>query len=432
MNSIRLTEIAYSSEWFLAKLYPALKHEEIKNLFELVSVGGRQKNIQAVLKRIEEIKKLKEKERVGESDYAKRNNSAETQSLDSIETRLRENTLDYFPFESQEEDVILPTEMFEKSDAIYICTNNATHASIIEIARKMRKPILCEKPLCVLLGLRENKGKADRTQLSLLEKMAQNLYGDEVIVDAEHYSYKPSSMNFYQNIEKLLHGRQIVEIHGEIIEHDSPAKDRVIKLLNQESRTGLLTDTGVHLLSFVSNLGYLSKPIAAEHGMFNGICKETCQKISYNVETATKATYELSADEETKNEYIRNGAKFHLTVEKFGQYSGMVKSKKIDLTLSDGSTLTIDFDNKTGNLSENRDSPDGLVGTIISHPLTPGISSSEYVNILKEFEKTIRNPNQRALTDFRNSLRTMKAIYETYTTTPIIDKNNITLKYGNN
>ncbi len=429
MNPIRLTEIAYSSEWFLAKLYPALKHDEIKDLFQLVSVGGRQKDVQSVLERIAEIKKLKEKEKAEESNYAKRNNSAETQSLDSIETRLRENTLDYFPFESHGEEVVLPTKMFENSDAIYICTTNVTHPGTISEAIKAKKPILCEKPVCIVLG---KDGIADNNQLSRLENIAQTLYSDAIIIDAEHYSYKPSSMNFYRNIEKILNGREVVEIRGEIIEHDSPAKDRVVKLLSQESRTGLLTDTGVHLLSFASNLGYRATPIKAEHGMFHGKCQESDKEIRYNTETATKATYELNADTETPNRYIRNGTMFYLTVEKFGQYSGMTKSKKLNLNLSDGSTLTINFDDKNGNLSETRDSPDGLVGTIITHPLTPGINSSEYVNILKEFERTIRNPNQRALTDFKNSLRTMKAIYETYIKAPIIDQNNITLKYGNN
>jgi len=269
-----------------------------------------------------------------------------------------------------------------------------------------------EKPTCVVL---DKNGEANSDQLNRLEEIAAKDSGQFVFMDAEHYSYKPVSMNFYRNIETLLRGREIVGARGRIIEHDDPNKIRVRNLLKKSSQTGLLTDTGVHLLSFVSNLGYNAKPKEAKHNIFPG----------YDVETGSRASYEILSCSETKKRFVREGARFELHIEKFGQHSTSPEAKEMMFILSDGTSLVLDFTRKDGAIIERNYSTDGLVGAEVIHPLTRGASSSEYVNILNEFKAAIGDFSKKPLTDYRNSIRTMNALYQTYKVFPVTDSANV-------
>lgn len=413
----KLAEVAFSSEWFLAKMFHALEESEIRELFELKTIAGRQPDKEAAIRRMLELRSEKENENV-HMDYARRNGSAEIQSLSSLEAMLRGNKLDYFVVD--ERTGTIDDKIFDNCDGIYISTNNATHAKLILQAAERGIPVLCEKPLCVLLD--ENLRATDSQLVEIRSLVNRNI----VLLDAEHYSYKAAAQNFYRNIENILHGREIVKIKGEIIECDSPSKGRNLKLLSKKSRTGLLTDTGVHPLSFVANLGYYAVPEDAEYGIFEGIDVEAGKRVAYEAETSCKATYVLHPDKTSQKRVIRDGAKFELEVEKFGQYRRLGKSKKLVLTLSDNSTLTLDFDDKEGKICEDAN------GIIIPHrPITP-VNPSEYINILQEFNRAIDNPSYHALTDFRNSIRTLQSIYETYKLRQITENQNRKIHYETN
>jgi predicted dehydrogenase len=295
-------------------------------------------------------------------------------------------------------DCTLPSQLYDKSEAIVVHSKNITHLSYLEDILNHGKHVLCEKPLVALL---DKNGKPNDRQLTELENLVQDPKNANIkMVDAEHYSYKKPSLIFYQNLDEILTSEdgkrlKIKRVVGELKEVDDPTFWRTKDILSQQAQTGLLGDTMCHLLSFISNLGGRAKPTKREYDSFKEYVLDTHDKVLYNISNK-------------KNENFEEGASAELTVSKFiNQFKQEEKeeSKFMKFILSDDSEVKVDF--RKGTVIKQKGEKTQ------TYSAKSSLDSNEYVNILNHFYEVVTK-GVRPLTDFENSIETLRAIYESY------------------
>lgn len=375
-------QIAYNSEWAIRRFFGAIREKEMQKMFKLMAVCGVQKNQKEAINNL-----LKAFIENGSSEEEKENARYLEQQIESRKIR-------YYHVNG---NCSLPTEVYGSSiQAAIIHSKNTTHLKYIIDATINRLHVLCEKPLVPVL---DENGKPTDKYIKQLEFIAR-VRNERILMDAEHYAYKKSSVIFYENLEEILKDetgkRKIKRIEGELLEIDNPYKWRTVDVLSIKNQTGLLGDTMVHLLSFISNLHGKAIPIKREYDCFQD------DKVKYDVDTYDNVEY---AVKNTDRDYFTEDCQAYLTVAKFIDRAGKPESKKIKFVLDDGSEVNLDF--KTGGVTKTKNSE-----TKQYHEKSI-VSSNEYTNILNHFYYCIFT-NSRPLTSFETSLLKLKAIYESY------------------
>jgi predicted dehydrogenase len=382
-KKIRLVQVAYKSEWALAKFFQALQDEEIAKKFELIAICGRESTKEKTINSLE----LAIKERVtmiSKEKFRSINREKEIDSAVGLMKQLAKDQIQYYPVNGNQ---TLPHEIYKNNfDALVIHSKNITHLGYIFDGIKHGKHILCEKPLVTVLDARGRPKIKDLEELTDITNNIKEL----TLMDAEHYSYKQASLIFYENIQELLGGSKIKKIEGCIKERDDPDFGRTKDVLQAQNETGLLTDTCVHLLAFISNLNGKPMPTGIKYGIYP----------KYDVETYIETDYKIEGD----SPYFTKDATANLTVGKFidkFKIPEIDESKFIKFTLEDESQIIINF--REGSVKKNG----------VEYDFRYSISNNEYVNILNHFNTAIRN-NQKPLTDFKKSINTLQSIYDTH------------------
>ncbi len=395
MITLKAAQIAYKSEWALAKFFASLKNSEIQNKLKLIGICGREETKKDAWLAIKEAI-LKRTEMLAENpSWRSSNREIEIDSLISLLEKLQFNGIKYYHANKNQ---TLPQKVHENADAIIIHSKNTTHLGYIEDAIKNLKHVLCEKPLVSTI---DERGKPYPNHLNELEKIIREANPSLILMDAEHYSYKKASTIFYENLEQILKGKngkmeKIKEIEGHLEEKDDPNFSRTRDLLSLDNRTSLLDDTMCHLLAFISNLGGTPIPKYREYDIFKGYDVDTFNNVEYKIKDCQK--------------YFTNNAFAYLRVAKFIDKQKKPKkqeSKNIKFTLEDDSEILVDF--KKGSVTKKTKD-----NTKKEYTFRYVISNNEYTNILNHFYEAIIN-QKSPLTDFRNSLVTLKAIYQSRT-----------------
>ena len=391
VEKIPILQVAYKSEWALAKFFQALKEGEIPEKFILKTICGREDTKELAYKALK--KAVMDRVKYLEDGGCRSGNR--TKEIDSILELMEGFFSNGIKYLKTNRNKTLVEEAYEGIEGVIIHSKNTTHRGYIKQAFDKGKHIICEKPLVTVL---DEWGNADERDLKFLEDIVNSNNG-LVLMDAEHYSYKKPSIIFYEKLEEILSGSRIRGIEGYINEIDDPNFGRTKDVLNLENRTGILTDTVIHLLAFISNLGGKAVPTSARYGIYKG----------YDVETGVKAEYNI----EGNSKYFMEGAKASFQAMKF--IDKQIKpenqeTKLIKFSLEDDSEIIINF--RDGTLKKSK----GGVEQDIKFRFD--INKNEYVNILNFFNEAVGN-HTKPRTDFRNSAVTLRSIYETYRDFPI-------------
>jgi len=404
-----MTQIGHDSEWFHAKAFPALQSRKIKKKIRLEGVGGIYSTAEDAVEHLRERRGNKIAQATAQN-YGARNIEAETKSIDDMIELIETGKLAYHHVNG---DFSLPLKAHEgQNKVVYICSMNRTHYGYLKDAVAHGAHVILEKPAVVVM---DENGNADDFQLKELEEAIKSCPDSQRLIDAEHYAHKKASTIFYSKLEDILGKEKIEKIECTLYEPDQADKPRNVNLLNKKSRTGLLTDTGVHLLSFVSNLGGNAKPIpeTIKYGMHP----------KYEVETSVNAKYIIEKDH---GEYFAEGATVSLDLEKFSKErknpTAQQTEKKVIFTLTDKSRVVIDLlANTVVKIDKNGKTRDFKLGR--------KYDSNEYMNVMEDAYRAITEKSYKPRSDLRDSVRTMKAIYETYKFAPITNKKNIEARY---
>lgn len=415
-KKISLLQIGCTSEWALAKLFPIL-FNGISTHYNLIGICGRESTTNGIIDRFTRERTIREGYKSRGEDRIAINNAAELKSIETILENLQNGRLKYYQAtNSTPNSVHLPETDYS---AVAIFTSNITHLNYIEEAIKQRKHIVCEKPLVVVT---DTNHRADRTQLTRLEQMVDSADEDLILMDSEHYSSKPATLAFYEHFQDMLeqYGK-ISRIQGGSMEVDDPEKTRTRNLLRKDNCTGLLLDVGVHYFGIISNIdGEVKDILDSKYDSFRD------NKTQYNVETYAHNSFTLAGQafhenatgeftfakfidrfkkENTENQPLRNQdeKKYHVTFEKRNEQGQVI----------DSTTVTIDFNNKSVTDSK------GVDWTKKSKQY----SKDEYHNILSEFYDCIENHRQPR-TNFRNSIKTLDAIYRIHEKFPVFNQEN--------
>ncbi len=404
-----MTQIGHDSEWFHAKAFPALQSGKIRKKIKLEGVCGIYSTPEDAIEHLKERKGNKIAQATAKN-YGARNIEAETKSIDDMIELIETGKLTYHHVNG---DFSLPLKAHEgKNKVVYICSMNRTHYGYLKDAVSHGAHVILEKPAVVVM---DEKGNADDFQLKELEEVVKSCPESQRMIDAEHYAHKEASTIFYSKLEDILGKEKIEKIECTLYEPDKTDKPRNVNLLNKKSRTGLLTDTGVHLLSFVSNLGGTATPIpeTIKYGIHP----------KYEVETSVNAKYTI---ENNQGEYFAEGATVSLDLEKFSEErknpTAQKTEKKVIFTLTDKSQVVIDLlTNTVIKINSN--------GKARNFKLGKKYDPNEYMNVMQDAYETITGKKAKARSDLRDSVRTMRAIYETYKIAPITDNTNIEARY---
>lgn len=386
MEQLQSTQVAYNAEWALAKFFSALREDGISERFLLKSVCGLEKDYREAIKSLEIGIRMRE-ELLEQEGWRTRQRNEEIKSANELIRRLNNSDIEYIRVN---EDNGLPVRVYNSSDAVVIHSSNVFHLPYIIDAINNGVNVICEKPLIPVI---DENGKPNRDSLNSLEDIVANADPSLVLMDAEHYSYKIASLIFYENLERILNGKKIREINGEIKEIDNPFFWRTQEILSCKNQTGLLGDTMCHLLAFISNLGGEARPLKREYAQYKN------NGTKYNIDTYDHVEYYIEEDR-----YFAGGATADFTVTKFVDRKRTPEnqeSKYIKLILDDGSEVVVDFRKGTVKKDDQR--------VAYRYPL----SKNEYVNSLGHFYEAVRNRNS-PLTDFRNSIKTLNSIYDSY------------------
>ncbi len=371
--NIPLSWAGVTSTWGLKKFLEAIDDPGVAGLFSLQNVIGRD-SAEIIAKKIKDKVPSNHVSRLADS--------------------IINNGIQLLEYDGSSDGLILPKNLKSSVSAVYVCSNNTNHARHVENGIEYLLHTIFEKPFCVVL---DEKGNAHMDQISELDKAILKKSPEIVVMDAEHYAYKVASQIFYKEVGNLLRGRKIKSLDAFIIEEDNPICERNKTLFATNERTGLLTDTGVHAISFITNLGGLAVPINATYSFFPG----------YESETSVDASYEVTP---TKDSFFEGGTKAEIHLEKFAQekkIAGRV-NKGVIFTLTDDSKIEVDF-GKLGGVYE-------ISSNGERRKIDPkhDFSSNEYVNSLREFHRAITSKDHESMTSAQKSLRTMRSIYETY------------------
>jgi predicted dehydrogenase len=397
LNKIKLVQIAYKSEWALARFFEALKNPDISSKFFLETICGREASdtdaVDALTKRITEIKKA-----IEAKEWRAEQRNKEMENANYLISLLASKKIKYCQVRK---DTRLPQAVYDHDfgKALVVHSLNITHTNYIRDGLLHKANILCEKPLTTVVDI---EGNPDDSSIRSLETIVRNLKGDLVLMDAEHYSYKKPSLIFYEKLEQLLADkngniRKIKKVEGEIMEIDKPDWKRTREILSFErNQTGLLGDTMCHLLAFISNLGGRAIPEERTFDCYPGFDADTLNNVKYKI---------INSD--LLKNYFAQNATADLRVAKFidkikGTKKDVKESKFIKFILEDNSSITLDF--KQGTLTK-----DGKDCSYFRY----AVSGNEYVNILNIFHEAIED-KRKPLTDYRSSMDTLQSTFETY------------------
>lgn len=397
---INIGGIAYTSEWMQYQLLEALFNtSDTKGKFNLSWIAGGESSLEGAEKRIleEVIEKSKElKETIGtDKEWRVKNTTQEARNLLSLLDKLNNGAVKYVQMNRRGSD--LPLHAYDEVDGVAVFTPNAMHLNYIEDALRLGKHVLCEKPLVVVT---DSYGRADRRKLDRLVEL-NDIRGKNgaIVIDAEHYSYKVPSKIFFDNINEMVskYG-SIIRVNGYLEEKDNPEKDRTRKLLCRENQTGLVLDTGVHLLSLITGIGgTFGDIISATYGMFSG----------YDVETSAHIRLHASGAVFSDNSVVT------LSLGKFIDHYRQQKTeetKKVEFVFEkEGSETTVVVDYKKGTVSDS---------TGFAWDGHHKYNTIEYVNILNELYECIAE-KRKPRTGISNSITILDAIYRMYKQFPV-------------
>jgi len=391
---IDLVEVAYTSEWALAKFFPVIFEDGLSDFFNLVGIYGREQNREEVRDRLlDEIGKRGDALLKGKT-WRIENTLKETKSAINLLESLANNQIFYTSIKNQQ----LPSKGY---DAGVVFTSNTTHLPYIEQLLDKGIHVLCEKPLVPVTDQYHN---ADRKDLENLERLVEKYKKSLIMMDSEHYSAKKATRIFFEKFGEMIAGYgSISKISGHTKEKDDPEKDRTRKLLSTQNRTGLLVDMGVHLFGIITNIkGEIGDILQTEYSIYPGYDVETYVKTGFKVEgnlfydnaevefTFAKFVDRFRGPEECEDK------KVEITFENRG------KGKTIDITV-----VTIDF--SKGTVSDTK----GIDWYTES-------SNQEYVNILRDFYNAIIRKKQPR-TSFEHSIKSLDAIWRVYDKYPVLE-----------
>jgi len=412
-RKINLLQVCYTSEWALAKFFRAIVVNVTSSYYNLIGVTGRELDKESARDRMineDDKRNMIMKQR---KNWRIENTLAEKDSIRDILRNIGKGITQYF--HSEDGDI---SNINQDYDAAAIFSSNKTHISYIGKFLTLGKHILCEKPIVTVT---DENHKADRKQLNELEKIVNETEESNrklVLMDSEHYSYKPASITFFERVGDMVakYGK-ISNITGCTKELDDPERERVRKILCENSRTGILLDMGVHLFGIISNIeGEVGEITGAKYDPYPGHKepgKRECLK--YDVETYAKVNFELKGNlfhEDAKGEF------------EFVKFIDRLKTpepekKQVEVTFVDKdesgknieTIVTVDF--ASGKVIDNR----GEEWHSYSSP-----SKNEYVNILNEFHNAITRGTEPR-TSFRRSIKNLDVIYRTYEKFPVQGSN---------
>ena len=394
-RKISLFQIAYTSEWALAKLFPVMFENGLEDYFTLAGICGREPDPESVRDRLlSEIEKRSVALHAGKT-WRMENTLNEIKSAVNILGSLARNGMDYHCVSSGQ--LQLPRGSY---DAGAIFSSNPTHLQYIIKLLEEGKHVLCEKPL---VSVTDMNHLADRADLDKLEALVQKHKGSLVMMDSEHYSAKKASRAFFENFGEMIasYGR-ISKIQGHTNEKDDPSKERTRTILSRQNRTGLLLDMGCHLFGLIANIkGEIGDIAHAKYGMYPG----------YDVETYASTKFGIRGNlfyDDAEGEFTF--AKF---IDRFRE-PRVSEDKKVEISFEDrrkGKTIsttcvTIDFSRGTVTDSKGRE-------------WHTEASNNEYVNILTDFYNAIIR-NQQPRTNFEHSIKSLDAIHRVYQTFPVM------------
>ncbi len=389
-KKIRIAQVAYDSEWALAKFFMAMFNGDgIQDRFELACVCGLPASKTDALKNLrsslnDRILSL------SRSPGGSAQKGNEIDSLLELIDKLQNQNINYYPVY---DNLTLPEEVYQNCDAIIIHSINPSHLWYAEDAVKHDKHVICEKPVVPMLN---SRGLADDTAITKLEELTAEAFRKGLVVmDAEHYSYKVPAIVFFENLADILDRQKIVAVEGAIKEFDDPGSLRTGTIINPRNQTGILGDTGVHLVSFISSLGGKIATTKAKYDLYQGYFVDTYDEVEFEIKNAVGNNF----SSQSRGRFAV--AKFIDRFEKTEE-----ESKFIQLELEDGSKVRIDF--REGKLFKTF--PDGKVREYVSQW---NLGRNEYVNILHHFYAKVIN-GQQPRTSFNNSITGLRALHEMY------------------
>ncbi len=368
---IKLLHISCTSEWAQNRFLPVLFNDlrfKLENAGDIVRERNR---LQEQLSKSEAGKTLWEK-------------------IESGATK-------YFPLSPMGGNG-LPYQAYEDVDALVIHCLNGSHLYYIEKAIMNGKDVICEKPLVPVM---DSVGNADYSELDKLVELT--MLGDKkelIMMDAEHYSAKRVSRILFDRIDELVekYGK-IIRVTGELKEKDNPLSPRTQRILSLDNRTGLLEDTGVHLLSFITNLESRVEKV-------NEVCYDTYSKYDVKYDVETYASVRLSV---APTKLFSDSAEFNFTLAKFvdKMEEPLPESKYLEFTLKKGTTetkLRVDFLEQKIYLMGKNDFNEEVTSKT-EH------SELEYVNILNDFYQAY-TAGASLRTNFSKSINTLEGLYK--------------------
>ena len=400
LGRVGLLQIGYTSEWALAKFFPAIFDLGLSEYFNLVGVCGRELNKNEAISRL--YSEISNKVQAIQQDKTWRlgNIHSEIRSALTLIDHLSHDRINYYRLPD------LPSEGY---DAAVIHTSNFTHLNYISELAQTCKHILCEKPLVTVT---DENHEADSGELESLEQIIKGCNSGLILMDSEHYSAKTASLAFFRNIGDMVarYGR-IKSIEGHLLEIDDHEKIRTRNLLCRQNKTGLLLDVGVHLFAMITSIeGNIGKILDAQYGIFPGRTNSQ----SYDVETYVNTKFEI------------HGHLFHDRADGTFTFAKFIKLFEDPLT-KDDKRAVVTFVNKEFEETEVYiDFSKGIVTDSNGFLWYTDSSSQEYVNILRQFANAIIR-GQAPRTCFEHSMGNLNAIYRVYRDFPI--KENIIQKY---
>lgn len=389
-----MLQVAYKSAWAIDTFFAALSNEHIAENFELSAVSGLEKDLGAAVFSLEEAIDYREAQLPYQPDKRKDRIRGQIKTARGLLDDLIKKKVRYVSSNELKE---LGEEIRNIADAIVIHSVNPSHLEQINFGREHQLHVICEKPLVPIL---DKNGKSSREELDELSWIV-NSGNPALLVDAEHYAYKPSSMMFYKNVMDLITS-PIKRVVGEIMEIDHPNYRRTTQVLSRDNRTGLVTDTMGHLVSFITNLGAEIVPTDVKFASYPG----------YNVETYADAKYRVKA----LNNRFTKDATAELKVAKFiDRFKELrdVETKFIrfefEKTDAVGNPDYVQVNLNNGGIFVKKNGVEIYVKDEV--PANP----NEYVNLLTRVNYAIRNGDHSAVpTNARNSLTTLDAMVKTY------------------
>ncbi len=371
--AVKLLHISCTSEWAQSRFLQVLFNDF---RFKL-------ENTSDIVRGMNHLQELMSKSETGRKLW---------QKIESEETR-------YFPLSAMGGNG-LPYQAYKNVDALVIHCLNGSHLYYIEKAIMNGKDVICEKPLVPIM---DSVGNADCSELDRLVELT--LHGEKnglILMDAEHYSAKKVSRILFDRIDELVekYGK-ITKITGELKEKDNPLSPRTQRVLSLDNRTGLLEDTGVHLLSVITNLESRVEKV-------NEVCYDTYSK--YDVETY--ASVRLSV---APTKLFSDSAEFSFTLAKFvdKMIDPQSESKYLEFTLekedkdtqeSIETKLRVDFlEQKIYLMGKNNFKEE--ITSKKEH------SELEYVNILNDFYQAYTS-GASLRTNFSKSIITLEGLYK--------------------